>query len=123
MHTSHYLEQAIFYQSSHATDQLLRSTSEALFQRPGQKSWIEVYYQQPMQQKLRSPAPALDCHQDSELSRIYPTLRDESRSSSLDVDPPPNYDNSPCLLRQDVLDLQDVQRIETVSALIAVFHT
>ena len=113
MHTSHYLEQAIFYQSSHATNQLLRSTSDALFQRPGQKSWIEVYYQPPMQQKLPSPAPTLDCHQGSDLSR----------ASTLDGDPPPTYDSSSCLRRHDVLDLQDVQRIETVSALIAVFHT
>ena len=123
MHTSHYLEQAIFYQPSHATDQLLRSTSEALFQRPGQKSWIEVYYQQPMQQKLRSSAPALDCRQGSELYPNFPSFLDESRSNSLDGDPPPTYESSPCLLRRVVLDLQDVQRIETVSALIAAFHT
>lgn len=123
MHTSHYLEQAIFYQSSHATDQLLESTSNALFQRPGQKSSIEVYYQQPMQQVLRSPAPAPDCQRSYDFSPVCLSLLDESRSNSSDGDPPPTYDNSPCLLRQDVLDLQDVQRIEMVSAPKAVFRT
>lgn len=123
MQTSSYLKQALFYQSSHATDQFIQSKSEALFQCPGKKSFIEVHYQQPGQQKLPSPAAALDSRQDSGCSFVCPSPLDKSRSNSLDEDPPPTYDNSPGLLRQDILDLKDVQRIETVSTLIAALST
>ncbi|CAD6565853.1 MAG: hypothetical protein ASARMPRED_008012 [Alectoria sarmentosa] len=100
MQTSNYIKQALFYQPSHATYQYFESKSEALFQRPGKKSFIEVHHQQPGQQKLPSPAPVLDSKQDSDY-----------------VDPPPTYNKSPILLRQDILDPKDVQQIETVSAL------
>ena len=117
MQTSNYIKQALFYQPSHATYQYFESKSEALFQRPGKKSFIEVHHQQPGQQKLPSPAPVLDSKQDSDCSSVRSSLLDRSHCSSLDVDPPPTYNKSPILLRQDILDPKDVQQIETVSAL------
>ena len=121
MQTSNYLKQEIFYKSSHMTDQCSESKCKALFQRPGKKSFIEVHYQQPRQQKLPDAAPFLDSEQDSDCSSVRPPLLDQSRCMSLDEDPPPTYDNSPGLLRQDILDLKDVLQIETVSVLMAAF--
>ena len=124
MHTSNYLKQKFFHQSSHATNQLLESKLEALFQRPGQKSFIEVHYHQAVQQKFPTPATALDSiQQDSEVFCLCPSSVDQSFSSSLNGDPPPTYDSSPGLPRQDILYLQDIQRIERVSPPMAAFHT
>lgn len=124
MQTSNYLKQTLFYQPSHATDQLFEGKSEALFQRPGKKSFIEVHHQQPRrQQKLPCPAPVLDSKQDSECSSVRPSVLEQSQCSSLDEDPPPIYDSSPGLLRQEILDLKDVRYIATVSALMVVLST
>ena len=123
MQISDHLKQALFYQKSLETDQFLESKSETLFQRPGKKSFIEVHYQQPEQQRLPSPAPVLDSKQDSQCSSMHPSLLDQSRCSSSDEDPPPTYDKSSRLLRQDILGLEDVKRIEMVSALVAALST
>lgn len=123
MQTSDYLEQALFYQTSLATDQFFDSRSEALFQRPGDKSFIEIYHQQPEQQRVPGPAPVLDNKQESHRFSVHPSLLGQSRCSSLDGDPPPTYDNSPGLLRQDILDLKDVQQVETVSVFVAAQST
>lgn len=112
MQTSNYLKQALFYESNHATDQSIDIKSKVLFQCPGKKSFIEVHQQQPGQQKIPCPAPFLDSRQDSNCSSLRPSLLDQSRCSSLDEDPPPTYDDSPGLLRQDILDLEDVKKIE-----------
>ena len=116
MQISNYLEQALFYKSSHATDQSFECKSETLFQRPGNKSLIEVHYQQPGQQKLPSLAPFLNSQEKSVCSSVRLS---QSRCSSLDEDPPPTYDNSPGLFRQDILDLEDVQQVERVSVHVA----
>lgn len=118
MKTSSYLVQALFHQSNHATDQFLESRSEALFQRPGKTSFIEVHQQEPEQQELSRPALVLEDEEDSDCSIVRPCQLGQSRGTSLDEDPPPTYDNSPGLVRRDILDLKDVQYIEAVSALI-----
>lgn len=123
MQTSNYLKQALFYKSSHEKDQCFEMKSEALFQRPGKNSFIEVHYQQPGQQKLPSPTPFLESVEESDCSSVRSFLLDQSCCSSLDEDPPPTYDNSPGLLRQDILDLKDVQQIETVSVRVAALST
>lgn len=113
MQTSNYVKQALLYKSSHATDQSFESKTEALFQRPGLKPIIEVHHQGPRQQKLPGSAPVLDCRIDSDCSSVRPSPLDRSRCSYLNEDPPPTYDNSPGLLRQDIRDIKDVQQIET----------
>lgn len=123
MQTSNYVKQALLYKSSHATDQSFESKTEALFQRPGLKPIIEVHHQGPRQQKLPGSAPVLDCRIDSDCSSVRPSPLDRSRCSYLNEDPPPTYDNSPGLLRQDIRDIKDVQQIETVSALVAALRT
>lgn len=123
MQTSNYLKQALFHQSSHETDRFFESKSEALFQRPGQNSFIEVHHQQPGQQTPPCSAPVQDSKQDSDCLSVRPSLLDQSRCSSLDEDPPPTYDNSPGLFRQDIVDLDDVQKIETVSIFIVALST
>ena len=122
MHTSNYLKQKIFHQSSHATDHLFENKSEALFQRPGQKSFIEVYYQQAVQQKFPTTATAPESQQNSEFFSVCPSSVDQS-SSFLNGDPPPTYDSSPGLIRKELLYLQDIQRIERVSTPMAAFYT
>ena len=118
MRTSEYLLQALFHQLSHATLQALESKSETLFQRPGKRSFIELYHQQPERQKqLRSPAFVLDDGPIPHRSSVCPSIIDQSWPNSLE-DPPPTYDNPPGLLRRDISDLRDVQRIEAVRALI-----
>lgn len=119
MQTSNYLIRALFYQLNHGTVQCLESRSEALFQRPGRKSFIEVHHQQPGQQGLPNSGVVLDDQQESDCSSVHPSLLGESRCVSSDEDLPPIYDNSPGLLRQDILELEDLQQIETVSALMA----
>ena len=119
MQTSNYLIRALFYQLNYGTVQYLESKSQALFQRPGEKSFIEVHHQQPGQQGLPNSGVVLDDEQESDYSSVDPSLLGESRCVSSDEDPPPTYDNSPGLLRQDILDLEDLQQIETVSILIA----
>ena len=124
MHTSNYLKQKIFRQSSHATNQLLESKLEALFQRPGQKSFIEVYYHQAVQQNFPTRATALDSsQQNSEVFCVRPSSVDQSSSSSLNGDPPPTYDSSLGLPQQEILYLQDIQRIERVSPPMVAFPT
>ena len=117
MQTSNYFKQALFHQSSHETDQFFESRSEALFQHPGNISFIEVHHQLPGQQELPDSAAVLDSVQDSDCPR--PFFLDVSGRSSLDEDPPPTYGNSPRLLKQRILDLKDVQKIEMVSALVS----
>ncbi len=121
MQTSNYLKQALFYKSSHATDQFFESKSETLFQHSGKKSLIEVHYQQPGQQKLPSLTPFLNIQEESVRSSVRLSLLGQSQCSSLDEDPPPTYDNSPGLFRRDILDLEDVQQIERVSVHVAAF--
>lgn len=123
MQTSNYLRQTLFHQPSHATYQLFESKSEALFQRPGKKSFIEVHHQRLGKQRLPSAAPVLDSEQDSDRSSLRSSLLDQSGCSALNDDPPPTYDNLPGLLRQDILNLKDVEQIETVSALVAASNT
>ena len=124
MQTSNYLKQTLFYQPSHATEQFFEGKSEALFQFPGKKSFIEVHHQQPRrQQKFPSPAPVLDSKEESDYSSVHPSILEQSQCSSLDEDPPPIYDKSPGLLRQDIRDLKDVRYIATVSALMIVLIT
>lgn len=120
MQTSNYLKQALFHQSSHETDRLFVSRSEALFQRPGKESFIEVHHQL---QKCPSQAAVLDGVQIFDYPSVRPCHLDQSGCSSLDEDPPPTYDNSPSLLRQCILDVKDVQKIETVRALMSTSRT
>ncbi len=121
MQTSDYLIQELFYQPNYATYHCLERKSEVLFQCPGAKSFIEIHHQQ--RQSISSPAIVLDDDRISDCSSRCPTLLDQSRCSSLDQDPPPTYDNSSALLRQDIRDLEDVQRVETVSALLIAWST
>lgn len=123
MQTSNYLKQALFHQSSHETDQFFESRSEALFQRPGKKSFIEVHHQLPGQQKLPNSKAVLGIVQDTDCPAVRPFFLDQSGRSSLDEDPPPTYGSSPRLHKQKILDLKDVQRIEMVSALVLVLRT
>ena len=112
MQTSDYLIHALFYERNYGTDQFLERKSEALFQRPGKESFIEVHSEWP------DPALVLDGKRVSNCSSVHTSLPDESHCSSLHEDPPPTYVH-PGLLRQEVLDLEDLQRIEMVSALMA----
>lgn len=119
MQTSNYLKQALFYQPSHATNQRFENKSEALFQHSGEQSFIEVHHQQPGQQRSQNSVPVLDSKENLDCSSVRTSLLDQSHCSSLDEEPPPTYENSPGLLRHEILDLKDVHQIETVSALMA----
>ena len=114
MQISNYLRQASLYRRSHVTDQFFESKVDALFQHVGGKSVIEVYHQPPP--KLPTPPVVLNDKQNSDCSPAHASFLDQSRHKSSDADPPPIYDRSPGLVRQDIVDLEDVQRIEKVSA-------
>ena len=122
MQTSNYLKQVLFHQLNHGTDQYLESKSEALFQRPGKESFIEVYNQQLGQQGFHSPVLALDDERasESEWTSVTPFILHGSCCDSLDDDPRSTYNN---WLRHDIRDSKGLQQIELVSASIAVLRS
>ena len=115
MQTSNYLKRVLFHQLNHVTDQYLEGKSEALFQRPGKESFIEVYYQQPEQQGIPSPVLALD-----DWTSVTSYFLDRSHCGSLDDGPWPTYNN---WLRQDIRDLKSLQQIESVSPSMAALRS
>lgn len=121
MQISNYLKQTSLDSLSHVTDQFFESKIEALFQHRGGNSVIEVYYELPP--KLPTPAAALNEKQKSDCSPARASFLDQSRRNSLDTDPPPIYDHSPGLVRQEIVDLEDVQQIEKVSASLIAWAT
>ena len=122
MQTSNYLQQLLFHQLNHGTDQFLEIKSDALFQRPGKESFIEVYYQQPGQQGSPSPMLGLDDEKASEpeWTSVTSCFLDRSCCGSLEEDPRSTNRN---WLRHDIRDLESLQQIESVSASMAVLRS
>ena len=121
MQTSNYLKRVLFHQLNHGTDQYLESKSEALFQRPGKESFIEVYYQQPRQQGFPSPVLALDDEEasESEWTPVTSFFLDRSCCGSLD-DARSTHNN---WLRHDIRDLKGLEQIDSVSTSMAVLKS
>ena len=122
MQTSNYLERVLFHQLNHCTDQYLENKSEALFQRPGKESFIEVYHQQPGQQGFHNPVLALDDEKAavSEWNSETSCSLERSCCDSPNDDPRSTYNN---WLRHDIRDLKGVQQIESVSTSMAVLRS
>lgn len=117
MQTSNYILRVLLYQLNHETDQVLETKSEHLFQHPGNKSFIEVHYQQLGQQGFPNPILARNDNQESDCSLVPPYVLDKSLCNSLCEGLQSTCENSLGLLRQDILNLKDLQQIEKVSTL------
>ena len=122
MQTSKYLQRVLFHQLNHGTDQFLESKSEALFQRPGKESFIEIYHQRPGQQGFPSPILGLDDGKasESEWTSVNSCFLDRSCCGSLDDD---HWSADSNWLRHDIRDLESLQQIESVSASMAVLRS
>lgn len=120
MKISSYLEQALSYEQSPATDQYFEVRASQLFEQQGGSSCIRIYVQRPSQDQgveKWNLVQKCDPQQDFECNSEPPSPVDWHRYPR---ECPPHYVGGPGLEQQKVSNAEDLEKIASVRNFIVV---